>query len=81
LPVRDRKELIAWLKANPNQATMAHVGAGSGARLRSFQAEDRHPRPLRAVRAGAFHDGPDGQQVDLFAERLRRCWSISVPAG
>jgi tripartite-type tricarboxylate transporter receptor subunit TctC len=33
LPVKDGREFIAWLKANPNQATAATVGAGSGAHI------------------------------------------------
>ena len=28
LPAKDAKELIAWLKANPDKATAASVGAG-----------------------------------------------------
>ena len=33
LPANDAKELIAWLKANPNKASAASVGAGSGAHV------------------------------------------------
>ena len=33
LPVKDAKEFIAWLKANPDKATAATVGAGSGAHI------------------------------------------------
>lgn len=33
LPVNNAKEFIAWLKANPDQATAATVGAGSGAHV------------------------------------------------
>ena len=33
LPANDAKELIAWLKANPDQASAATVGAGSGAHI------------------------------------------------
>ncbi len=33
LPVKDAKEFISWLKANPDQATKATVGAGSGAHV------------------------------------------------
>jgi tripartite-type tricarboxylate transporter receptor subunit TctC len=33
LPANDAKELIAWLKANPDKASAASVGAGSGAHV------------------------------------------------
>ena len=33
LPPNNLKELIAWLKANPNKATAATIGAGSGTQL------------------------------------------------
>ena len=33
LPAKDTKELIAWLKANPDKASAASVGAGSGAHV------------------------------------------------
>jgi tripartite-type tricarboxylate transporter receptor subunit TctC len=33
VPAKDIKELIAWLKANPGKATVASVGAGSGAHI------------------------------------------------
>jgi len=33
LPAKDLKELIAWLRANPEKASAATVGAGSGSHL------------------------------------------------
>ena len=33
LPANDAQELIAWLKANPNKASVATVGAGSAAHI------------------------------------------------
>ena len=33
LPAKDARELIAWLKANPDKSSMATVGAGSAAHL------------------------------------------------
>jgi tripartite-type tricarboxylate transporter receptor subunit TctC len=33
LPANDLKQLIAWLKANPNKATAGSIGAGSGTQL------------------------------------------------
>ena len=42
IPANDLKELIAWLKANPVQASMGTVGAGSPGHARSRHL--RHPR-------------------------------------
>ena len=44
LPAKDGKELIAWLKANPNTASVATVGVGSAAHLSSSISRAR-PRP------------------------------------
>ena len=41
-PARDVKELIAWLKANPDQATAATVGAAGGAQV-SASTSSRPP--------------------------------------
>ena len=43
-PAKDVKELIAWLKANPDKATAATVGAAGGAQVSSiyFADKDRH---------------------------------------
>jgi tripartite-type tricarboxylate transporter receptor subunit TctC len=36
LPANDGRELIAWLKANPDKATMATIRAGSAAHVCSL---------------------------------------------
>jgi tripartite-type tricarboxylate transporter receptor subunit TctC len=41
LPAKDVKELTAWLKTNGDKATMAHVGAGSGAHICGIYFQDR----------------------------------------
>lgn len=55
LPVRDGKELIAWLKANPDQATVATVGAGSGAHICGIYFQQKTGTQFRYVpyRGGA----------------------------
>lgn len=55
LPVNDGKELIAWLKANPDQATAATVGAGSGAHICGIYFEQKTGTRFRYVpyRGGA----------------------------
>ena len=69
LPANDAKELIGWLKANPDNATMATVGAGSGAHICSIYFGQKTGTSFRYVpyRGGA----PDmadllANQVDLF---------------
>ena len=81
LPAKNAKELIAWLKANPDKATAASVGAGSRrACLRPlFRAEDRHQVPVRVLprrRAGdAGHAGRHDRH--RCARRRRRRWRMS----
>ena len=69
LPVKDGKELIAWLRANPNQATMAHVGAGSGAHVCGIYFEQKTGTRVRYVPyKGGAPSMTDlmANQVDLF---------------
>jgi tripartite-type tricarboxylate transporter receptor subunit TctC len=69
LPVSNGKELIAWLKANPDQATAAHVGAGSGAHICGIYFEQKTGTQLRYVpyRGGAPAMADlMANQVDLF---------------
>ena len=69
LPVKDGKELIAWLKANPNQATMAHVGAGSGAHVCGLYFEQKTGTRVHYVPyKGGAPSMTDlmANQVDLF---------------
>src|SRR5216684_2943433 len=40
LPARDAAELITWLKANPDKASAATVGAGSAAHLCGIYFQD-----------------------------------------
>ena len=69
LPVNDGKELIAWLKANPDQATAATVGAGSGAHICGIYFEQRTGTRFRYV---PYWGGAPvmadlmGNQIDLF---------------
>ena len=69
LPAANAKELLAWLKANPGKATMAHVGAGSGAHVCSIYFEQKtgtrvHYVPYKGG-APAMADLM-ANQVDLF---------------
>lgn len=69
LPVNDGKELVAWLKSNPDGATAAHVGAGSGAHICGIYFEQKTGTRLRYVpyRGGAPAMADLlANQVDLF---------------
>jgi tripartite-type tricarboxylate transporter receptor subunit TctC len=69
LPVNSGKELIAWLKANPDQATVATVGAGSGAHICGIYFEQKTGTKFRYVpyRGGApVMADLMANQVDLF---------------
>jgi tripartite-type tricarboxylate transporter receptor subunit TctC len=69
LPVSNGKELIAWLKANPDQATAATVGAGSGAHICGVYFEQRTGTRVRYVpyRGGApVMADLLANQVDIF---------------
>jgi tripartite-type tricarboxylate transporter receptor subunit TctC len=41
LPANNIKELIAWMKANPEKATIANIGNGSGAHVCSIYFNDK----------------------------------------
>jgi tripartite-type tricarboxylate transporter receptor subunit TctC len=63
------KELVAWLKANPDQATMATVGAGSGAHICGIYFEQKTGTKMRYVpyKGGApVMADLMANQVDLF---------------
>jgi tripartite-type tricarboxylate transporter receptor subunit TctC len=55
LPVNDGKQFIAWLKANPDQATAAIVGQGSGAHVCSIYLAQKTGTRFRYIpyRGGA----------------------------
>lgn len=69
LPQKDGKELVTWLKANPDQAIMATVGAGSGAHICSIYLEQKVGTRFRYVpyKGGApVMSDLMANQVDLF---------------
>jgi len=69
LPAKDGRELVEWLKANPNTATMATVGAGSAAHVCGIYFQDKIGTRVQFVpyRGGApvMQDLVAGQ-IDLF---------------
>ena len=75
------KELVDWLKANPDKASATSVGTGEhGAVLRHGIPEgDRHQLPVRALsrrRAGAQRPGRGAGRPEL---RSRRQLAVAVP--
>ncbi len=69
LPAKDAKELIAWLKANPDKASAASVGAGSAAHVCGLYFQDKTSTRFQFVpyRGGApaIQDVVAGQ-IDLM---------------
>jgi len=68
-PAKDGKELIAWLKANPDKAAAATVGAGSAAHLCFvyFQSKTGTTFQLVPYRGGApVMQDLVGNQIDMF---------------
>ncbi len=65
-PVNDGKELIAWLKANPDQATAATVGAGSGAHVCGIYFEQKTGTRFRYVP----YKGGAPVMMDLLANQV-----------
>jgi tripartite-type tricarboxylate transporter receptor subunit TctC len=73
LPAKNLKELIAWLKANPEQATVATAGVGSIAHLTSIYFQNMTGVPLKVVpyRGGAqaLNDVLGGH-ISMFFDQL-----------
>jgi len=73
VPAKNLQELVAWLKANPDQATVATAGIGSIAHLAGIYFEKMTGVPLRVVpyRGGAqaLNDVVAGH-VTLFFDQL-----------
>ena len=63
LPPKDAKELIAWLKAKPEPATAASVGAGSGAHVCGLYFAQKTDTKLQFV----FYRGGAPAMQDMLA--------------
>ncbi len=69
LPAKDAKELIAWLRANPDKASAASVGAGSAAHVCGLYFQDKTSTRFQFVpyRGGApAMQDLVGGQIDLM---------------
>lgn len=73
VPAKNLKELVAWLKANPDQATVATAGIGTVAHLAGIYFQNMTGVPLRVVpyRGGAqaLNDVLAGH-ITLFFDQL-----------
>ena len=73
VPAKDLKELIAWLKANPDQATVATAGIGTIAHLAAVYFQNMTGVPLKVVpyRGGAqaLNDVLGGH-ITMFFDQL-----------
>ena len=66
LPAKDLRELITWLKANPDKATMATIGPGSPAHIAGVLFEKLTGTDIRFV---PYRGGAPGMQ-DLLAGQI-----------
>jgi tripartite-type tricarboxylate transporter receptor subunit TctC len=87
LPAKDLKELIAWLKANPDKASAGHAGSGGGAHLCGTFLQNKTGTRFQFVpyRGGApmLQDLVGGQidfVCDLAANSLQQVRSGNIKA-
>ena len=88
MPARDLKELIAWLKANPDKATQGTTGAGGGLHLAGvFFQKETGARvefvPYRLGAVAALQDVVAGQidlLIDLSANSLPQVRAGTIKA-
>jgi tripartite-type tricarboxylate transporter receptor subunit TctC len=65
-PAKDAKELVAWLKANPDKATAATVGAAGGAQVSAMYFQNASKTKFRFIPYRGGHPA----MVDLVAGRV-----------
>jgi tripartite-type tricarboxylate transporter receptor subunit TctC len=95
VPAKNLKELVAWLKANPDQATVATAGIGSVAHLAAIYFQNMTGVPLRVVpyRGGAqalsdvlaghitlFFDQLSGGSVAMYRSGKIRPFAVMAKA-
>ncbi len=87
MPAESLKELIAWLKANPDKATQGTTGAGSALHVAGvfFQKETGARLPFVAYRGGALamQDLVSGQidmMIDVAANSLPQVQAGNIKA-
>jgi tripartite-type tricarboxylate transporter receptor subunit TctC len=73
LPAKDLRELVAWLKVNPDKASAATVGAGSAPHLCDLSAEQYwHALPDGAVSRRRSGDAGPGRRASRLHVRYGR---------
>lgn len=93
VPAKDLQELIAWLKANPDQASAATAGIGSIAHVASVYFENKIGVALRIVpyRSGAaalndvvaghvtiIFDQLSGGSVEMYRSGMVRAFAVTA---
>jgi hypothetical protein len=68
LPAKNLKELIAWLKANPDKATAGTAGAGSGAHIAGVYLQGLTLR-CNSCRIAALRGKRSGRRPDRHHRR------------
>jgi len=63
IPANDLKELIAWLKANSDKASMGTVGAGSPGHLLGLLLQQEATKKHSALRDAAERKGPNSTSI------------------
>jgi tripartite-type tricarboxylate transporter receptor subunit TctC len=72
LTPRDLKEFIAWLKANPDKATAATVGVGSGSHMCGIYIQNATGAKVRAISRRRAGDARPGRRSSRLHVRLCR---------
>jgi tripartite-type tricarboxylate transporter receptor subunit TctC len=83
VPAKDMTELVAWLQANPDKATVATAGLGSIAHLAAMYFQDMTGVPLRVVPyrgGGAAMTDVMGGQITLYFDQMSGA-SLSMYSG
>ena len=64
LPAKDLKDLIVWLKANPNKASAGVFATWSRLLWRLFPEQHRYAHSIRAVSRGGARDAGSSRRAD-----------------
>jgi tripartite-type tricarboxylate transporter receptor subunit TctC len=78
VPAKDLKELIAWLKANPAEASAATAGIGSIAHVASAYFQERTGVALRVVTYRGGEHPHRGRSRIAWALRLDVVWPLGA---
>jgi len=75
-PAKDAKELVAWLKANPDKAAAATVGAAGGAQVSAMYFQNASQTKFRFIPYRGGHPA----MIDLVAGRVDLMFDMAANA-